>query len=335
MTKRILIVGCGSIGERHLRCLMRVGQVQPAVCEPNPEVRHRVQHDYAVPVFAGLEEALAGDPCDGAIICTPADTHVNLALKALRHNLALLIEKPLSTGFDRLDELQAETRRTGKFVGVAYVYHFVPAVQAVRDFLSTKTFGRPLHVSVAAGQHFPAFRPAYRDIYYRNHKAGGGAIQDALTHLANTVEWLIGPTDKLFCEAAHQALEGVNVEDTVSVTAKNGGILVSYSLNQFQAPNETTIHIHCGGGSVKIEIHEQRWAIFPHGAKSWDYRPAPVADRDDLFTAQAAAFLDGMAGKPNPLCTLDEAIQTLKFNVAAIQSARTGAAVELAGLTAI
>jgi len=241
----------------------------------------------------------------------------------------VLIEKPLSTGLAQLDELKTEMVRAGKFVGIAYVYHFVPAVQAARDFLRTNSFGRPLQISVVAGQHFPTFRPAYRNIYYRSHETGGGAIQDALTHLANTVEWLIGPTARLFCEASHQALEGVVVEDTVSVTAKNGTTLVSYSLNQFQSPNETTIQVHCEGGSVKIEAHEQRWATFPCGAERWDYCAAPVAQRDDLFAAQATAFIEAMDGRPNLICTLDEAIQTLRFNLGALRSARTGSAVQL------
>jgi hypothetical protein len=59
------------------------------------------------------------------------------------------------------------------------------------------------------------------------------------------------------------------------------------------------------------------------GAADWNYRPAPVAHRDDLFMAQGNAFLDGLEGKPTLLCTLDEAVQTLKFNLAALESART------------
>lgn len=333
MAKRILIVGCGSIGERHLRCLARGELAHLTVCDPNPGLQKKIAREYSVPVFAGMNEALASGHFDGAIICTPANTHVSIALTLLHRNIALLIEKPLSTSLAQLDELKAEMVRTGRFVGVAYVYHFVPVVQAAREFLRAGSYGKPLHVSVVSGQNFPTFRPAYRDIYYNQHDTGGGAIQDALTHLANTVEWLIGPTDRLFCEAAHQALEGVNVEDTVSVTAKNGRTLVSYSLNQFQSPNETTIQMHCERGSVRIEPHEQRWAFFPFGAEKWDDRILPVAQRDDLFAAQATAFLAGLEGKPNPICTLDEAIQTLRFNLAALQSARTGRAVRLADLS--
>lgn len=330
MSKRILIIGCGSIGERHLRCLLRTKRAQAAVCEIDSELRERVTREYSVPGFVSLADAFAGPAIHGVIICSPAHTHVGLAIEALRHNAALLIEKPLSTGFERIDELKAAAAQTGKFVAVAYIYHSNPAIKAAREFLRERPFGPVLQANVVAGQHFPTFRPAYRDIYYNKHETGGGAIQDALTHLANAVEWLVGPTDRLFCDAAHQALEGVNVEDTVHVVGRNGGALVNYSLNQFQAPNETSIQINCATGSVKIELHEQRWAVLPLGAASWDYRPALIAHRDDLFVAQANAFLDGMEGKPTPLCTLDEAIQTLAFNLAALESAKTGRMIKVA-----
>jgi predicted dehydrogenase len=264
------------------------------------------------------------------VVCTPAHTHIDIALAAIRSGSGLLIEKPLSIGLEQVNEFQREMASAGKFVGIAYVNHFVPAVRNVRDFLRQAILGKPFQVSVVAGQHFPTFRPAYRDIYYTRHETGGGAIQDALTHLVNAVEWLIGPTSRVFCEAAHQVLEGVTVEDTVSVTARNNDALVSYSLNQFQAPNEIVIQIHCERGSLKIELHEQRWAVFRAGDSAWDYRSAPINHRDDLFIAQAHAFLDGLEGKSNALCTCDEAIQSLKVNLAALESARTGQTVTIA-----
>ena len=43
-------------------------------------------------------------------------------------------------------------------------------------------------------------------------------MQDALTHVANAVEWMLGPCTRVFCDASHQALEGVTVEDTVNIS---------------------------------------------------------------------------------------------------------------------
>ncbi len=330
MLAPILIVGCGSIGERHLRCFQKTGRAVVAACDGNSALLAKIARQYVVAGFAGIEEALAAREFAGVVICTPAHTHVPVALAALRGGAALLVEKPLSTTLAAAEGLQAAVARAGKFAATAYVLHFQPALAAVREILKSGRLGRPLQVSVATGHHFPSYRPAYREIYYARHETGGGAIQDALTHMANAVEWMVGPTTRVFCEAAHQALEGVTVEDTVSVAARNGGVLGSYALNQFQAPNETTLQVHCEGGSLRAELHEQRWSLCPRGSEVWEHHPAPVAERDDLFAAQAHAFLNAMSGQPTALATLSEAMQTLKFNLAALESARTGHAVEIA-----
>jgi predicted dehydrogenase len=205
----------------------------------------------------------------------------------------------------------------------------MPWILGARAVLAGRELGRALHVSVAAGQHFPTFRPAYREIYYTRHETGGGAIQDALTHIANAVEWLVGSTTRIFCDAAHQSLEGVTIEDTVNVTARNGGVLVNYAMNQFQAPNEMTMQIHCEDGSVKIEGHAQRFGVFRRVTDSWEWHTTAPMERDDMFIAQANAFLDGLHGKPTDLCTFDDAVRTLKFNLAALESARSGKIVEI------
>jgi predicted dehydrogenase len=329
MPKQILVIGCGSIGERHLRCFQKTGRAGVVACDTNPALLQKMQSEYRAPTFNDLKEALASQKFDGAVICTPAQTHIPIARKVIQQGAALLIEKPLSIGFDGIEKLKNKITAAKKFVGIAYVYHFMPAIERAREFLAEGTLGKPLQASVISGQNFPAFRPAYREIYYNKHETGGGAIQDALTHLVNAIEWLIGPTNKVFCEAAHQSLEGVTVEDTVCVTAKNANTVVSYSMNQFQAPNETTIQINCEHGSLKVEVHEQRWAVFRQGAEKWQYHSAPVSHRDDLFLSQANAFLDGIEGRPNSLCTINEAIQALKFNLAALESARTGKAVSI------
>ena len=330
MTDDILIVGCGSIGERHLRCFQSTGRTQVAVCDANAELLKRVTGQYRVAGFSSLDAALDARRYTGIVICTPAQTHLDIARAGLRHGAGLLIEKPLGTGLEKVPAVQAEIARAGKFIGIAYVYHFMPWIQGARKILMSGELGAPLHVSVAAGQHFPTFRPAYREIYYARHETGGGAIQDALTHIVNAVEWLVGPTTRLFCDAAHQSLEDVSVEDTVNVAARNGGVLVNYALNQFQTPNEMTMQIHCEGGSVKIEGHGQRYGVLRRGADAWEWHQTAPLERDDIFIAQANAFLDGLHGLPNDLCTFDEAVRTLKFNLAALDSARDGKVVHIA-----
>jgi predicted dehydrogenase len=249
--------------------------------------------------------------------------HVAHALALAPRTPALLIEKPLAT---RLDEArQLAPALAGKVVQVAYVLRCHPAVAAVRDVLASGRLGRLLQVTVAAGQHFPTFRPAYREIYYANRATGGGAIQDAATHLFDLVQHLAGRFQWVFCDAGHQALEGVSVEDTVHLTARAGGgagdVMVSIALNQFMAPNETTLQLNGSEGSAQIRFHEQRYGLFLRGAEAWQWSEPLVHERDDLFRLQARYFLEARThGQPVP-CTLTEALHTLAINVAALESA--------------
>ena len=325
----ILIIGCGSIGERHLRCFQRTGRCELSVCDANATLLSEVAARYKVRQHANLREALASAKFDGLVICTPAHTHLAIAREGAAHGAALFIEKPLSVSLEGVEDTREAIARSGRFAAVAYVFHCVSWVAEARALLRSGAIGRPLHASVVSGQHFPTFRPAYRDIYYAKRETGGGAVQDSLTHLVNAMEWMIGPVTRIFCDASHQMLEGVTVEDTVNIAARHGDILVGYVANQFQAPAETTLLVHCERGSVKIELHAQRWGVFRHGAAEWEWHQRQIIERDDFFTDQANAFLDGMEGKPTPLCTFDEGVQTLKFNLAALRSSDTGLPITL------
>jgi predicted dehydrogenase len=186
-------------------------------------------------------------------------------------------------------------------------------------------FGDPLQLYVTAGQHFPTYRPAYREIYYADRSSGGGAIQDALTHLLNLGEWLIGPIDRLAADAAHLALDGVTVEDTVHLIARQGPALASYCLNQHQAPNETVITAVCRAGTLRLHLQQgQLTSMRETGAQAWTVELDATLERDAWFTAQADAFLDAVERHVPVLCTIDEAAQTLRVVLAALACLDTG-----------
>ncbi len=330
----VLVVGCGSIGERHLRCFQQTGRCRVAACDTSAALREHIGRTYGVPTFDDAALALAAGGFDAAVICTPAPLHIPQALAALGAGLHVLIEKPLSHALAGVDALLEAHHRSGRQAAVAYVYHVYPFLNQAAAFLRRADFGPVLQATCTSGQPFHLLRPAYARIYYRDRATGGGGIQDALTHIANWMEHVLGPTDSVLADCAHQALAGVEVEDTVHVSARNGRALVNYTLCQFQHPNEITLQFNSAGGSVKIEFHRQRWGTFAAGASEWTWHDHPVPDRDAHFVAQAHAFLDQIAGEPPRLCSLPAAVQTLRFNLAALAAAERGARVRLDELPA-
>lgn len=317
--KKVLIVGVGSIGLRHLRCFQSTGRAGVSICETDLALRLRVAEEYQVEHYGDLEAALVQGH-DAAVICTPAQLHVPIAIRLAEVGVHLLLEKPLSTSLQGIDALRAAVQQQGLVAAVAYVHRANPALEAMREAIVSGRFGRPVQVVVVSGQHFPTYRPAYREIYYRDRATGGGAIQDALTHVLNAAEWLVGPIDRVLADAEHQVLDGVSVEDTVNVLTRHGGVLGSYSLNQHQAPNELTITVVCERGTARFESHRHSWSWMTRPDDSWHQEPMPPVARDVLFIRQAERFLNALDGREPPLCSLDEGVQTLRVNLAALAS---------------
>lgn len=322
--QHVLVVGAGSIGERQLRCFLAIGATCSFV-ELNSSLRARIADQYRVPGFADLASALAthaaGDRrFTAAVVATPAHLHVAQASQLVAAGLHVLIEKPLSTTRDGLDALALAARERNVVAAVAYVYRAYPALAAMREAIQSGRFGRSVQLVATCGQNFPTYRPAYRETYYTDRAKGGGAIQDALTHVLNAGEWLVGPIDRLVVDAAHQVLAGVEVEDTVHLLARHAGVLASYSLNQHQPANEITLTVNCERGIVRWEPHQRRWRWMVVPDEPWHDEPHEPLDRDTPFLLQAQSFLDAIEGKSTPLCTLAEGIQTLNVNLAALAS---------------
>lgn len=319
----ILIVGTGSIGERHLRCFQAARRGAVSACEPNETLRRRIETLYNCETFASLEEALEKRDWKAAVICTPAPTHIPIAARCAARGMHLLVEKPLSASLEGVETLLAEIRGRHLVARMAYVHRSIPALISMKEIVSDGCIGEIKHVVATAGQHFPSFRPAYASTYFARHSTGGGCIQDGLTHIVHTVEWLAAPFVSVMCDAAHQALEGIEVEDTVNLTGRlRGGALVSLAQNQFQAPNELTLTLHGTCGSARAELHRQRIGTLLHGQKTWQWRNLPEEDRDQMFIRQANAFLDAAEGQSDHLATLEDGLQTLKVNLAALQSVK-------------
>jgi predicted dehydrogenase len=317
----VLVVGAGSIGERHLRCFLASERADVSFVEVKGELREDVARRYPrARAYSDLEEALGGG-ATAAVVATPAPLHVGQAEVLAGRGVNVLIEKPLSVGYEGVARLIGAVRGRAVVAGVAYVYRAHPMLGAMREALASGRFGRPVQLVAVCGQDFPFYRPAYQQTYYARHESGGGAVQDALTHVVNAAEWLVGPADRVVADTARQLIEGVQVEDTAHVLARHGDVLASYSLNQYQAPNETTITVVCERGTVRFEYHANRWRSMERPGTEWVDHGGEPLERDTLFVRQANRFLDAVEGKAGPACTLEEGAQTLGVNVAILESA--------------
>lgn len=131
---------------------------------------------------------LLTDPRVSAVsICTHTDTHVDLAIAALRAGKHVLVEKPVATSAADVRRLAAVAAESGKICMPAMVMRFWPEWTWLRDTIRSGTHGRVLSASFQRMGSAPAWTDFYRDT-----TRSGGALYDLHIHDADFIRWCFG-----------------------------------------------------------------------------------------------------------------------------------------------
>ncbi len=161
--KRILIVGVGSIGERHVRCFQTTGRTAIAICEVNAELRKRIAPAVRHPPCLRRSRHGPGRVlrrCRHRHAGPSPHSHGRPACRGRPSTSSS--KKPLSTSLDGIDGLETAIRERNLRAAVAYVLRHEPALAAMREALCQGRFGKPVQLVAACGSTFPPYRPAYR-----------------------------------------------------------------------------------------------------------------------------------------------------------------------------
>ncbi|MEG1519701.1 MAG: Gfo/Idh/MocA family oxidoreductase, partial [Clostridia bacterium] len=136
-------------------------------------------HNLDAIAYSSYDELL--DNVDGVVICTPNDSHVDYAIRALQKDVAVLLEKPISNSFDSAKQLMEVAKTAKAFNMIGYTNRFSNQVQAMKKLVSEK-MTRVFHVNITyGGQRCSNPLTAYE---WRMSKAysGNGALIDYGSH---------------------------------------------------------------------------------------------------------------------------------------------------------
>src|SRR5438132_13886048 len=131
---RFLVIGCGSIGKRHIGNLIACQAGEVRAFDVRDDRRAEVKARFGIPVLGKLEEAWEAG-ADVALITVPTRLHVPLALEAAGHGCHLFVEKPLSDGLDGIDRLLATVRERNLITLVGCNMRFHPGLVQVKKLL--------------------------------------------------------------------------------------------------------------------------------------------------------------------------------------------------------
>jgi predicted dehydrogenase len=300
------------------------------------------------------------DDIDAVDICTPNDTHAEIAIAAAKAGKMILCEKPLARNLEESQVMVDAIEAAGVKNTVWYNYRRIPAVTLAKNIIASGKLGKIYHYRANFLQDWTINEnlPQGGEALWRMDAAvaGSGVVGDLLSHCVDTAIWLngginevSGMTETFVKERMHQLtgkVEQVHIDDACSFFCKfNNGSLGLFESTRYARGHKAlyTFEINGANASIRWDLHDlNRLEYFDNGDESnlRGWRSIHVTDGEQpymnkwwvpglgigyehSFVHQVADFLKSLeTGEPcSP--TFKEALETQKVCQAVLDSAAT------------
>lgn len=248
-----LIIGAGSIGQRHIKNLQKRG-INNIVA-----LRSKRGHFKELPAELNILEIESWDEVqklkpDIAIISNPSSYHIDTAIKACESVKGVFIEKPLSNSSSSCNQLIKilNEKKVVSFVGHNLMFH--PIIENIIKFHDNNDVGQIINIQCQAGQWLPDWHPYedYKSAYYSRKDLGGG-VSLTLIHEIHLVLELAGLPISVYGEISENNKLDVDVDVCSDIMIKhNSGAISQIHLDYLQRPS------HRSG----IVTFEQGWVSY-------------------------------------------------------------------------
>jgi predicted dehydrogenase len=309
----VLVVGCGSIGRRHLRNLRKLEIGELVVCDPDPERVRPLVEELAVRPFDDVDHALGEVKPSLVFVCSPPVFHLEQATAAIRSGADTFIEKPLSHSSEGMAGLLELVSQTDRIVQVGYNLRFHPGVRALKNIVDNGAIGRILWARAEVGHYLPNWRPwqDYRESYTARRELGGGVIFD-LSHEIDYVTWMLGDPVQVLAMAGRVSGLTCDVEDSATL------------LLRFASGIHADVHMDC----LQRLTTRVCKLVGEKGTATWDAiagavriewpKRAPeiiscAADANESYVAEVRHFIDCVATRSTPLIDVRQAARVVEI----------------------
>ena len=309
-----LVIGCGSIGKRHIKNLLLLGQ-QVFVYDRDLVKLESVVNEFGLPVYDFKSHHR---PIDAFVICVPPIYHVPFTREALEHNSHIFIEKPISHNLNGVDEVITLAKKQGLVIQVGYQLRFNSGLEWIKKFLGR--IGKVLTVRAEFGQWLPDWHPEedYRKLYTCYEDQGGGIILDG-SHEIDYLRWLIGEIKQVSCFSGKLSNLEIDTEDTAVINLKFvNGVIGNIHLDMLQRPYSRTCKIVGEKGQV-FWNYLGRVRVFSEGQET-----APEITYTDPYLEEMRSFVECIEKGLEPRVTAEDAKKTLQVALAAKKSSLEG-----------
>ncbi len=322
---KILVIGCGSIGQRHIKALLKIGESNVAAYrtgkgqlkELDKEIRKHIEE------FSDEDYAFAWKPTH-IVISNPTSLHLEYLIKSIQIGANVFIEKPLTGKYSELENASVPLSEIEGYEGVVgFNLRFHSLIRQVKCIVASNQYGKVIYANLTVGHYLPLWHPYedYRDSYASRKDLGGGVIR-TLCHEIDLVQHFFGKIRKVFAKVDKLSCLEIDVDDVVDIMIETDRC------------KHTLIHMDYLN---PVPVREGK-ILFEKGLLEYNYNRGEIhftnyvskkkevifrndEDYDEQYTSQMKSFIKGDS---NTACMLEEGIEVVRVIQCCEESGRTG-----------
>jgi len=300
---KILIIGLGSIGKKHIIALKAI--------HPNAEVfglrsKREAETFEDVKNIYSYDEILAIDP-DFAIIANPTSLHKQTIEKLTKYSFPLFIEKPISSSLN-IEKTANTVVDNGIQTYVACNLRFLDCIKFIKEKLAQMPTKRLNEVNVYCGSFLPDWRPNtdFRKNYSSISEMGGGVHLD-LIHELDYIYWLFGLPNAIQKHFRSQSSLEISAFDYANYVMDYNGFCANVVLNYYRKDPKRTLELVFEDETWEIDLLKNtvtcnKKIIFSSSQKM-----------SDTYIEQMKYFISSVMGKSKSFNTIVDSYNVLKI----------------------
>jgi len=334
--RKILFIGLGSIGQRHLRnvyskygeditllAYRAKGSARTISQDLTTEENIDIATKYPLKIYTDLKEALSQSP-DMAFICNPTSLHLSLSLAVAKAGYDLFIEKPISHSMEGVDELVSVCKSKEIVCAVGCQFRFHPSYTLLKKLISEKAVGNILSVHAEVGEYLPHYHKYedYRKMYASRSDLGGGVIFTQI-HEIDYLYDLFGMPDWVSASGGHLSGLDIDVEDTADILMEmsfsDRKLPVSLHMDYIQRPPVRTCKIIGEAGRILADFQSAK-VILEKSNMDTEVYDNDGFERNNLFIDEIEDFFYCIEQRTQPVASLGDGQNGLRIALAVKES---------------
>ena len=313
--KKILVIGYGSIGRRHVENLLSISDLEIIVCTKRNDIKKLGKR---VKVYSTLKQCLKEKP-DMGIVSNETSLHVQTAIKLAKEGLDLFLEKPLSSSLKDVKKLHTIVKKKKLIIQMGCNLRFHPCIKKIKNMVDQQKIGKIISAQVQTCSYLPDYHPweNYRRGYAARKDLGGGIILTQI-HEIDYMYWLFQEVENVISMSGKFSDLDVNVEDyAASLLRFKNKIIGELHMDYFQRPDFKSCQIRGTKGEIYWDSDNNCVNIYDMNKKRWKTElEVKNYQRNFSYVEELKHFLKCVKHRKETINDLEQGIATLKIALA-------------------